>query len=70
MMEEGNSLQTAEFGRVDEYLTWLNTLIIANSIIGLMTFEWSWYKTRRHRKPIRELNKQFCELYRTDAHNW
>ena len=41
-----------------------------NAFIGLLLFEFAWYKTRRFRQPITELNAQFPELCRNDAPNW
>lgn len=43
---------------------------IVNAVLGLIVFEWAWYKTRRFRNPIIELNAQFPELSRNDAPNW
>ncbi len=51
-----NDLERAEFGDFVMYLTWTNVLLVANSVLGLIIFEWSWHKTRRFRKPIHELN--------------
>ena len=47
-------------------------LILAsiNAVLGLILFEWAWYKTKRARNPIQELNAQFPELCRHDAPNW
>ena len=41
-----------------------------NALCGLVLFEWAWYKTRRFRNPILELNAQFPELARHDAPKW
>ena len=43
---------------------------IVNAVLGLALFEWAWYKTRRFRNPIIELNAQFPELSRNDAPHW
>ena len=32
---------------------WTPKLLIANAIIGLILFEWAWYKTYRARNPIK-----------------
>ena len=44
--------------------------LVFNAVIGLISFEWAWYTTRRHRKPILELSAQFPELCRNDAPKW
>ena len=49
-----------------------NWLIIAivNAFLGLLLFEWAWFKTRRSRAPIYELSAQFPEMSRPDALRW
>ena len=42
----------------------------ANAILGLIAFEWAWFKTRRFRNPIQELSNQFPEIRRYDAVHW
>lgn len=63
-------LEKATFGEYYELVTWTNTLLILNAVLGLALFEWAWYKTRRFRNPIQELDAQFPELRRNDAGNW
>ena len=53
----------------DKMKMWM-ILAIVNAILGLLLFEWAWYKARRTRTPIHELNSQFPELCRPDALNW
>ncbi len=65
-----NDLQESEFGSWWPFFTWVNILLVLNAILGLVVFEWAWFKTRRFRKPIAELNAQFPELCRNDAPNW
>ena len=65
-----NDLQKSEFGEWYEYLTWTNVLLVLNAICGIAMLEWAWHKNRRFIHPITELNAQFPELHRTDAHNW
>ncbi len=65
-----NDLQESEFGHWWPLFTWVNILLVINAILGLAIFEWAWFKTRRFRKPIAELNAQFPELCRYDAPNW
>ena len=52
------------------YVTWTNVLLILNFCLGLAALEWAWYKTRRFRHPIAELDAQFPELARLDAPKW
>ena len=63
-------LETATFGAYWPLFTWTNILLGANAILGLVAFEWAWYKTRRFRNPILELDTQFPELRRLDAPKW
>ena len=48
---------------------WIYPLII-NAILGLVSFEYVWYKSRRHRKPIKELDELMPAFRRIDAHRW
>lgn len=36
--------------------TYTSFLFMANVLIGLLIFEWAWYKTRRLRQPNEKLN--------------
>ena len=65
-----NALEESFFGKWWPLVTWVNFLLILNAILGLIMFEWAWFKTRRFRKPIMELNAQFPELCRYDAPKW
>ena len=53
----------------DSIRMWLIILTV-NAILGLLLFEWAWFKTRRSRAPIHELNAQFPELSRPEAPRW
>ena len=64
----GNELSVEESS--DSGMKWPITLLIVNAVLGLIAFEWAWYKTRRFRNPILELDTQFPELRRLDAPNW
>ena len=64
------TLETSYFGEWWPYLTWLNFLLLANTVLGIYLFEVAWYKTRRFRKPIKELDAQFHDIRRFDAVNW
>lgn len=63
-------LSSSYFGEWYECVTWTHVLLLLNAICGLLIFEWAWYKNRRFRYPIAELNAQFPELMRTDTHMW
>lgn len=63
-------LEETYFGSWWQYFTWFNILLVTNALLGLLIFEWTWYRTRRLRKPITELNAQFPELCRNDAPYW
>ena len=45
-------------------------MLLVNAGLGVLWLEWAWYRTRRYRKPIAELNAQFPELCRYDAPGW
>ena len=49
---------------------WCNFIIILNGILGLAIFEFVWFKTRRFRKPIKELELQLPECKRDDGKKW
>ena len=38
------------------YYSWQVILIVINACLGLVAFEWAWYKNRRYRTPIKELD--------------
>ena len=50
--------------------SWQVILLITNAILGLAWFEWAWWKNRRFRKPIPELEALLPAFRRTDAHRW
>jgi len=35
-----------------KWYSWQVILLELNAVIGLILFEWAWYKNRRWRKPI------------------
>lgn len=45
-------------------------LLLLNALAGLITFEWAWYKARRFRDPIPELDQNFPAYCRVDSHKW
>ena len=51
-------------------LIWTLVPLGINALLGLIGFEWAWWKLRRFRKPIAELDQQFPELARKDAPLW
>ena len=65
-----NDLETSTFGAYWPLFTWTNILLVANAILGIVAFEWAWYKTGRFRNPIQELDAQFPEIRRFDAPKW
>ena len=64
------SLEETYLGGWWPYWTWTNLLLLSNAVVGLLIFEWTWFRTRRFRTPIVELNAQFPELSRNDAPQW
>ena len=50
--------------------SWRVILIVLNAVIGLIAFEWAWYKTQRHREVIPELDKLMPAFRRRDTHKW
>ena len=54
---------------VDAWVSWTIALSI-NAVLGVALLEYAWYKTRRFRHPIHELNAQLPELSRFDAPEW
>ena len=57
----------------DDHWTWGSwqvILIMLNAALGLILFEWAWYKMRHYRKPIKELNELLPAFRRTDAERW
>ena len=70
MNTDSKPLEESYFGPILPYITWVNVLLLLNAMLGLYLFEKAWYKTRRFRNPIEELNAQFPELMRHDAPNW
>ena len=69
-MSGGGDLEKSVFGEYWPMMTWTNIILIANSVLGLLVFEWAWYRSRRFRNPIQELDAQFPELRRFDAPKW
>ena len=57
----------------DDHWTWGSwqvIFILLNASLGLICFEWAWYKMRHYRKPIKELNDLLPAFRRTDAERW
>lgn len=52
------------------WYSWQVILLELNALIGLILFEWAWYKNRRWRKPIKELDCLLPAFRRTDAERW
>ena len=50
--------------------TFWKVLLILNAIIGLMCFEYAWFKFRRFRNPNRDLDALYPAYARTDVQNW
>lgn len=50
--------------------SWQVILLLLNASLGLILFEWAWYKNRRWRKPITELDILLPAFRRTDAEHW
>ena len=63
-------LVTSEYGSFWPEFTTIRMFIALNAITGLISFELAWYKLRRFRKPIHELNAQFPELAKQEAVTW
>ena len=45
-------------------------MLLVNAGLGFILIEWSWYKTRYFRKPIKELNDLMPSFRRNDAAKW
>ena len=43
---------------------------MTNAVLGLMLFEWAWWRMRHYRKPIKELNDLLPAFRRDDAVRW
>ena len=52
------------------WTSWQVILILTNAVLGLIIFEYSWYKTRRWRKPIAEVDNLLPAYRRPDAAKW
>ena len=65
-----NDLEVSYFGEFVPLITWVNVLIFANVVLGIVMLEVAWYKTRRFRKPIEELDAKFHFISRSDAIKW
>lgn len=53
-----------------DYVTFWNTLIILNAMLGLYCFEFAWKKFHRYRNPNLEVNAFFPAYRREDAIKW
>ena len=49
---------------------WQVILLELNALIGLILFEWAWYKNQRWRRPIKELDSLLPAFRRNDAEKW
>lgn len=45
-------------------------LLLCNALLGLVLFEYAWYKSARFRKPIPELDNMMPGFRRYDAQRW
>ena len=41
---------------VAHWYSWQIILIALNAIVGLIVFEWAWFKNKRFRKPVHQLD--------------
>ena len=69
------SEQLFEFNQHEDnrYWTWYSwqvILLLTNATLGLAMFEWAWWKNRRFRKPIAELELMVPAFRRNDAERW
>jgi hypothetical protein len=51
-------------------MPWWGYVLIANALLGLITFEWAWMKAHRFRNPNEELNEHFPMFKKDDAKLW
>lgn len=65
-----SEFEVAELGPVLARMSALNIALLLNAVLGLIVFEWVWWKTRRFRSPIPELNELFPQFRRNDAPKW
>ena len=53
----------------DEFSAW-KPLFIFSAIVGLLLFEWAWYRLRRFRNPNKDLDALYPAYQRSDALEW
>ena len=58
------------YGEFEFKLLTIPNLLIMNAVLGLLLFEWAWYKTYKVRNPIQELDDIFPAYRRRDAPKW
>ena len=61
------SLEEPAFWRFN---SWYSILLITNAVLGLVLLEVSWYRSRRFRNPIPELESKMAAFNRIDAQRW
>ena len=54
---------------VDYWRVWLG-LFVANAVLGVILFEFAWYKIKRIRCGEEALFQEFPSYRRLDMHNW
>ena len=50
--------------------TLLKYILIFNAVVGFCMLEYAWFKTRRFRRPNRDLDELYPAYRRTDALSW
>lgn len=50
--------------------SWPVILLMINAVVGLISFEWGWYKLYRFRRPIPELEYLMPAFRRNDVQHW
>ena len=75
-MQETNQIQSTSTAEEDAWFfsdwtwtSWQVILLITNAVIGLIAFEYVWYKTTRYRSHD-DLHELFPAFRRTDVKNW
>ena len=53
----------------DDYF-FLKFMLCVNAVIGLILFEWAWFRMRRFRKPNKDLDVIYPAYRRDDALKW
>ena len=50
--------------------SWQVILILVNAVLGLIAFEYAWWKARRFRRPVAELDALMPAFRRNDVVKW